>query len=646
MAQPYPDGTLIGIIIMAILILAFLWRDKISSGGGGGTGGTGGGTADIGPNIHGHHRGDNEVGGSYRVEGSYSTGSADNFDIEANLNGSRVNVEAANGEFRTQEVNVGEQNEYRVEITTNIGSDYDEGSFPGREGSPTSEESPKVSVTRERVDDEQGAFDLVAEAEPGSAEIEATGFVKMLHVESGRGFDYEQNPAQSQYIATGRSFEYSDSGKPPGTYHYTAWTIDAEGRNDTYTDSFTIESPSERRGGGFAGGGGGQPLIIYNPQILEERAGELPPEFLQAIESLAESIREDGDDEVVVELGQELESLVAAVESLEEELSGQDFEKLVEEIRKLRQEVESGSVNVSSLEVQITEIIALIRSEGEVGSDGFDPRNRWQLVSYLIERDGRLSDSLKDDLFDLFMVHRGSGYGMDDFSMQKVYGIRKALSIPEKKELENIISDLLDFMVESGMRSIGEEEVNEIYRFLKERIDTLSGDFKSDIKAKTSSSNMPSTAKDVKATVQDFKNVSEIEVDLEDRLEDFRYHLKEFEKIFEQNEEVFEAIDQIQFTNYSKKASPQEMYSTIKKLDQEVTLDLADEQAAMNLQNAVEAMIEHLKACFNDLEQMEVDIKKELGEMTNAEEPLNDLETHVEDLEVLVEMLKVYNSDQ
>jgi hypothetical protein len=370
MAQAYPDGTLIGIIIMAILILAFLWRDRINGGGNGGNGGdTGTTTTDVGPSIHGHHRGDDELGGSFRVEGSYSTGSADDFDIEANLNGSTVQVEASNGNFRTQEVNVGEQNEYRVEITTPVGSDYDEGSFPGQEETPTppEEEPPRVSVTRERVNDEEGAFDLLAEAEPGSAEIQATGFIKMLHVESGRGFDQEDRPEESRYLEPGQTFEYTDSNKHPGTYYYTAWTVDAEGRTDTYSDSFTIEAPGERIGGG-TGGAGGQPLMIYNPQVLEERAGDLPPEFIQAVEALAESISESsGDQEVTVELGEELEGLVAAIENI----GGNDVDisQVVAELRNIRQEIEAGAVDLSGLESQIEELIQTVEEQGGMSDE-------------------------------------------------------------------------------------------------------------------------------------------------------------------------------------------------------------------------------------------------------------------------------------
>jgi hypothetical protein len=366
MAQAYPDGTLIGIIIMAILILAFLWRDKISDSNPPEPSPS---PNERDPSIHGHHQGDDEIGESFWVEGSYSTGSADDFDIEANLNGSTVQVEASNGNCRTQEVNVGEQNEYRVEITTPVGSDYDEGSFPGQEETPTPpDEEPRVSVTRERVNDEEGAFDLLAEAEPGSAEIQATGFIKMLHVESGRGFDHEDRPEESRYLEPGRSFEYTDSGKHPGTYYYTAWTVDAEGRTDTYSDSFTIEAPGEPIGGGTGRGAGGQPLIIYNPQVLEERAGNLPPEFIQAIEALAESIRESsGDQEVTVELGEELEGLVAAIENL----GGDDVDisQVVAELRNIRQEIEAGAVDLSGLESQIEELIQTVEEQGGMSDE-------------------------------------------------------------------------------------------------------------------------------------------------------------------------------------------------------------------------------------------------------------------------------------
>ncbi|MFB6241958.1 MAG: hypothetical protein ABEJ36_04100 [Candidatus Nanosalina sp.] len=360
-----PHGLWLPLLLMIVIILALLWNDRMSESSGGSTGTT----TERDPRIQARHGGSQEVGQSFYVQGSYSLGSASSYnDLSAEINGSTVRVEAGGGEFRTEEVNVQEgTNEYEVRISTSVGSDTSSGRFAAQEPGPEPEEGPTVRVTDESISEEEGAVELLAQAEPGDSdtEIEATGFVKVLHQESGYGFQYS-DPTGSDYLARGSSYTYQESGLPPGTYHYTAWTIDDNRNTDTYSDSFQIEEVSGPGGDGPRRGGG-QPLVIYNPQMLERRAGNLPDELLQVLEALAESIKAaSGDEEVTVELGEELEGLVAAVESLSDNLSELDVEQLVEELEAIRREIESNEVDLSTLEGQIEELIETVEEQSGI----------------------------------------------------------------------------------------------------------------------------------------------------------------------------------------------------------------------------------------------------------------------------------------
>lgn len=255
------------ILIMVAIILALLWNDKVSGGSSGsgsrsesrtGTGGKGGTTTDRSPEISAYHKGDQHVGGSFGVRGRFDSGSASNFDISANLNGSSVRVETkGSGRFETEEVNVQKgENKYKVKITTSVGKDSDSGGFEAREEEGGDSKEPIVRVTDQNVDSSTGSFRLVAEARSRSeADIEATGFVRMKHVTANKNMINPSRPEDSDYLNRGDRYVLEDSGIGPGVIQYTAWTRDEDGRTGTYSDNFEIEPV--REGGGREGSGPG-----------------------------------------------------------------------------------------------------------------------------------------------------------------------------------------------------------------------------------------------------------------------------------------------------------------------------------------------------------------------------------------------------
>jgi hypothetical protein len=264
MAAPIPEGTWIFILILAVIILAILSNDSISRSGSSSRSGSGSSSdsTDRPPRINAYHTGDEYIGGSFGVKGNFDSGSASNYDIDATLNGSSVDVSTDGDSFRTEEVNVQEgENEYGVKIQTSVGEDTDSGSFPATADDPESSRNPIVRVTEQRVDSDTGQFKLKAVARSrSSADIAYTGFVKVTHT-AGNIFDFSEleNSSEvssgSQHVLEGRISPPDDS-IAAGTVQYRAKTKDTEGRTGTYEDNFSFEQDISNLGSdgdGFRG---------------------------------------------------------------------------------------------------------------------------------------------------------------------------------------------------------------------------------------------------------------------------------------------------------------------------------------------------------------------------------------------------------
>ena len=276
MAASIPEGTWIFIVILAVIILAILSNDSISRSGSSSRSrsssssssgsGSSSDSTDRPPRINAYHTGDEYIGGSFGVKGNFDPGSASNYNIDATLNGSSVDVSTDGDSFRTEEVNVQEgENEYGVKIQTSVGEDTDSGSFPATADDPESSRNPIVRVTEQRVDSDTGQFKLKAVARSrSSADIAYTGFVKVTHT-AGNIFDFSEleNSSEvssgSQHVLEGRISPPDDS-IAAGTVQYRAKTKDTEGRTGTYEDNFSFEG--NMPGSGPDGGGSGAGVDI------------------------------------------------------------------------------------------------------------------------------------------------------------------------------------------------------------------------------------------------------------------------------------------------------------------------------------------------------------------------------------------------
>lgn len=188
-----PEENLFFILLMAAILLALFWNDKIS--------------------------GDS---GSSTTSTTTSTGS------------------------RTDDTGSGSSGGAR---------DTGKGSGDGKDTVKTSDtgRDPFVRV-KEQVDSRNGAFKLRAEAKArGDSEIVATGFIKMSHYPTGKKLIDVDSPEKSDYLNRGNTYELEKKGVGVGAVQYTAWTKDSEGRTGTYSDNFEIKPVD---GGGDGGGDG------------------------------------------------------------------------------------------------------------------------------------------------------------------------------------------------------------------------------------------------------------------------------------------------------------------------------------------------------------------------------------------------------
>ncbi len=138
------------------------------------------------------------------------------------------------------------------------GPGKDSGGGEGGDTTSRTGRDPFVRV-KEQVDSRKLAFKLSAEAEARSnADIVATGFVKMSHYPTGRKLIDVDSPEKSDYLNKGNTYELEKKGMAPGAIQYTAWTKDSEGRTGTYSDNFEIKPVHEGEGdGGGPGPDGG-----------------------------------------------------------------------------------------------------------------------------------------------------------------------------------------------------------------------------------------------------------------------------------------------------------------------------------------------------------------------------------------------------
>ena len=297
MQQALPEDLWFFIILLALLILAYLWNDKAGSSGKkrkrtttdpdpepepttdpdpGPEPGPGGGERppEIHAHIHSHSRFSEEVGDEFAVKATFDPGDGDVQEKRVEINGREVNIaEQGDGIFVSEPVRVVEgENVGEVSIKTTAGEDMDRTGFEASEGGDGGDgrEDPSVRAGYEIIDEQKGHVRIEATSIPGSLPIEKT----IINI-SSRGENVGGNVDESENCV------FESKGLPHGNYIITAIAQDVEGNTGQYTEPFTLKMP----GAGPSVPGGGLPGGIFNPQI------EVSPEININTESSGGSTR-------------------------------------------------------------------------------------------------------------------------------------------------------------------------------------------------------------------------------------------------------------------------------------------------------------------------------------------------------------------
>ena len=281
MQQALPEDLWFFIILLALLILAYLWNDKAGSSGKkrkrtttdpdpepepttdpdpdpGPEPGPGGGERppEIHAHIHSHSRFSEEVGDEFAVKATFDPGDGDVQEKRVEINEREVNIaEQGDGIFVSEPVRVIEgENVGKVSIKTTVGEDMDRTGFEASEGGDGGDgrEDPSVRAEYEILDEQKGHVRIEATSIPGSLPIKKT----IINI-SARGENVGGNVDESENCV------FESKGLPHGNYIITAIAQDVEGNTGRYTEPFTLKMP----GAGPSVPGGGLPGGIFNPQI-------------------------------------------------------------------------------------------------------------------------------------------------------------------------------------------------------------------------------------------------------------------------------------------------------------------------------------------------------------------------------------------
>lgn len=279
MAQAYPDGAAIALIITAIIIAALLQSDTFSptsssgsssrssrsstssgtgsrdSGSSGRSSDDSGGSTDVEPSeprITIEREGDETLGGSFRVKGRYRLRGGELENLKAFINGEEVRTQVQDGSFYTEEMNLIEgENTYRAVIESSGGEDSDQGSFTA--------EQPELTLDHDydlNQDESKVAIKAVADSSAGVREI----FIGL------------KKQGRNQYIAQeteeGNEVVLKHQGLQAGKYVYEAGAVDNVGTQETDTQKF------ETGPGSSSDSGGTQGPTIFNPQIYVGEGAE------------------------------------------------------------------------------------------------------------------------------------------------------------------------------------------------------------------------------------------------------------------------------------------------------------------------------------------------------------------------------------
>lgn len=232
MAYGLPDNLWIGLLVMAVIILAILWNDKVSKS----NGRKRKKDDDEGPSVSMRKTGSTTVGEEFALRGSYDPGDGSISDYSLTMNGRDISGKVTSwsgGTFATDTIEVPDVDtvECDVQVSATYGTADDSISFnPSRPPEPDGPEL-EVEVDTQNADpgEDNGAVTVRARPTPGDNPIQET--------------QVELPDFGVSDTSTGNSTaSVRQTGIPPGDgYRYIARTTDGETTPVEKTGTFDIE---------------------------------------------------------------------------------------------------------------------------------------------------------------------------------------------------------------------------------------------------------------------------------------------------------------------------------------------------------------------------------------------------------------------
>ena len=370
MQQALPEDLWFFIIIMALLILAYLWNDR------GGSGSSGGKkkrkkkkkrrtpdepeAPEEPPDIRIGRRGSTTPGEECWIKASFTSGTGEIQELKAEINDQEVGIRERQGNTfvsNPAEVQEGE-NRLKATITTDVATKTDSETFPAGERVPDDEEGPTLQISYEILDESNGHVRIEASAQAGSASISQTAISLSTRDRTVGG-----NSENGDYC------EFEAEGLPPGNYVIDAVTRDENSLTKEKTETFPLEGttgpgtgPVGPGGGDGPGGGGGQQGMpnIFNPQIeaSPEINLDVPEEAISILQDIVGEVqREDASGDVSQEVGMEGYQILMAMHMLQNGLDGEDNQQIVSELERIRENLGQGDVPADTLENSLRSVL-------------------------------------------------------------------------------------------------------------------------------------------------------------------------------------------------------------------------------------------------------------------------------------------------
>ena len=354
MASAYglPEDLWIWILVLAVIILAFLWKDKISSGSGGGGSSTTTTTDDDPPSVRMSLVEDKpKKGGTFRLTGGYDSGDATistkNLKMEYDGEDKPIDLSSwGGGSFSAGPEDVPDADKVTctIYVSTRYGEDKDIVSFrptePGEPAGPTL----NVEVTTKDADESEANGEVKITASPTEGDASIKGTV----VDAG-GVGQQEKSGSADCV-------FEQDGLPPGDYPFMAATEDRNGKTEEVERTFTIGVKEKDGGGGSRGGGPGGFLLNNNQnEIINEF--NVPAEMIELLKQIIDQTDQKAGGDVTQEVNMEGYHLLLAMHMLQNDLDSGDNQQVISLLQDINNELQSNQLSADDLENSLRAVL-------------------------------------------------------------------------------------------------------------------------------------------------------------------------------------------------------------------------------------------------------------------------------------------------